>query len=332
MFGKTTDANRRLWFVRILAAIALVILAAPQKAHALSCSATVTDVDFGSPNLLSAGNTDTLATVTITCTAIPFLQVVKMCPSIDDGTGGWSGLLRLMKGPGNATLTYQLYQDASRTTPWGALTNPQLGTVPAIILSNISGTATATQTIYARLFGNQATSPPGSYSSSFAGAEAAFTYSPFLLTASSSCVGFVGTRVVYPEFDVIAAPAAGCNLTTANLTFPNTGVLNSSVSGQTTLGVGCTSQTPYSISLDNGGKGTSPTARRMVSAASDAVIYGLYRDSARTLAWGSAASGLGTSSVGTGTQQAFTVYGLVSAQTTPKPGTYTDRIVVTLTY
>jgi spore coat protein U-like protein len=62
------------------------------------------------------------------------------------------------------------------------------------------------------------------------------------------------------------------------------------------------------------------------------VTYGLYRDAARSLAWG-ATTGVNTASgTGTGTTQTLTVYGRVAPQTTPKAGTYTDTIVATVTY
>jgi len=116
------------------------------------------------------------------------------------------------------------------------------------------------------------------------------------------------------------------------MTFPNAGVLNHIVTGQTTLGVTCTNMTPYSVSLDNGQNGTAPTARHMKSPVGDLVTYGLYQDSVHTLPWGAASSGQGDSGTGLGTQQTYTVYGQVPVQTTPRPAIYTDMIVVTITY
>jgi spore coat protein U-like protein len=311
----------------------LLWLAVPTSAKALTCSATVTNVDFGAPNLLSSAPTDTLATITIICTALPAGTVVEMCPSIDDGTGGSSGQTRYMTGTGHKTsLAYGLYQDASHIVPWGSLANPQLGTVPPIILSSATGTATATRTLYARLLGGQAVAAAGSYQSDFEGAETPFTWAAFLSPPTNSCIGFIGTHVIHPEFDVIASPGPSCNLTTTDLPFPATGTLTNGVSGQATIGVICTTQAPYSISLGNGQNGTSPTARKMKSPSGQTVTYGLFRDNAHTLPWGSSASGQAVSGVGIGASEGFTVYGFVPAQTTPSSGTYSDQIVVTVTY
>jgi spore coat protein U-like protein len=104
------------------------------------------------------------------------------------------------------------------------------------------------------------------------------------------------------------------------------------VSGQTTLNATCTGQTPYFVALDNGLNGTSATARKMKSASSDLVTYGLYRDSARSLPWGTIATGQAQSGTGVGVAQVYTIYGQVPAQPTATAGTYTDRIVVTVTY
>jgi spore coat protein U-like protein len=84
--------------------------------------------------------------------------------------------------------------------------------------------------------------------------------------------------------------------------------------------------------LDNGQTGTAPTALKMKSASGDTVTYGLYRDSSRSQVWGSAASSQGITGTGTGANLAIPVYGQVPAQTTPRPGAYSDRIVATIAY
>jgi spore coat protein U-like protein len=323
----------RIIRICLVLASALLSLGVPTQAKALTCSATVTNVDFGGPNLLSSSPTDTLATITIMCTALPAGEVVQMCPSIGDGTGGASGQTRYMKGAGhNESLAYGLYQDASHIVPWGSVTNPQLGTVPPITLSSATGTATVTRTLYARLLGQQAVSPADHYRSGFEGEKAPFTWAPFLSAPTNSCTGFIGTHVTHPVFDVIASPGPSCSLTTTDLSFPATGTLTNGVSGQATIGVLCTSHAPYSISLGNGQNGTSPTARKMKSPSGETVTYGLFRDNAHALPWGSSASGQAISGVGIGSSEGFTVYGFVPAQTTPSSGTYSDQIVVTVTY
>lgn len=319
---------RLLWLALLFAAGAML---APNTARAQTCSASITDIDFGTVNPLSTSAVDALATLRITCTSIPRNAAVKICASISDGSGGSSGAVRLLRGPSSATMSYQLFQDANRTRGWGATDNNQLGTVPAFTLGNGTSTsATGATSIYARLFGGQSTAAPGSYVSSYTGAETAFTYAAYTSGATANCDGFAGTGVVRPTFDVSATPAAGCSITSTDLTFPTVGVLTSSVQAEASLGVTCTNRTTYSVTIDNGVTGTGPTTRRMTSAAGTAITYGLYRNSARTLPWGG--SGQTLSGTGTGTTQTTPVYGLVPAQATPAPVSYSDRVVVTVTY
>lgn len=67
--------------------------------------------------------------------------------------------------------------------------------------------------------------------------------------------------------------------------------------------------------------------------AGAAVVYGLYKDAGRSQPWGDGATpGSTVAGTGTGAAKGYTVYGRVPPQTTPTPGTYSDTVVVTVTY
>jgi len=307
----------------------LCFSAALPRAEAQTCSATISSVDFGSPDLLAGTPTDALATVTVSCTNIPLLTVVKMCPGIGAGSAGASGSARLLSN-GGKTLSYQLFQDAARSQGWGSLDNTQLGSVPAIILGNIlSGSGTATRTIYARLYADSSATA-GTYVSNFTGNQTAFSYSALLLGASTNCTGFVGNAIVRPEFTVTTSPQPSCTINATDLDFGVKGVLSTAITGQSSLGVTCTQGASWSVVLDGGAAGNS-AARKMASAAGDTVTYNLYRDAARTLVWGSSIAQQATGT-GTGASQNLPVYGSVPVQTTPRPGVYSDRVVATIRY
>lgn len=68
-----------------------------------------------------------------------------------------------------------------------------------------------------------------------------------------------------------------------------------------------------------------------MALGSQAVTYGLYKDAARSQPWGSAGTQLVTGS-GAGAAQNLPVYGRVLPQSTPPAGSYTDTVVVTVTY
>ncbi|WP_322965462.1 Csu type fimbrial protein [Sphingomonas fuzhouensis] len=306
---------------------AFVLFVMPGAARAQTCSATISTIDFGSPSLLSSGPVDVTGTITVSCTGIPLLSVVKICPGIGAGSGGTDGSGRLMTGTAGS-LRYQLYQDTARSMAWGALDNPVLGSVPPIIISNLlNGAGSATRTIYARLFGGQATAVPGAYRSSFIGNATLFSYGAELLGTSSNCTGFAGSASIRPTFEVIASPAKGCNVAATPLTFPTTGVLSRSVTAQSELSLTCTNQTPYALRLDTGRNADASGTRRMRGPSGSFIAYSLFRDAALSSTWDS-----GLQASGTGTARGLAIYGRVAAQPTPAPGLYTDTVVVTVTY
>ena len=122
------------------------------------------------------------------------------------------------------------------------------------------------------------------------------------------------------------------NVSATTVNFGSQGILSSNKDAQGTLTVQCSSTLPYTVSLDGGSSSaTDPTLRKMTFSGSN-ITYGLYRDAARSLPWGNTVGVNTTSGTGTGLSQAQTVYGRVAAQTTPKPGAYSDTIVVTVGY
>lgn len=319
-------------FILVLV-LAMAAGGAPQIARAQSCSARVTDIDFGAPNLLSADWSDAVGTATFTCTRIPLLTVVKICPSLGGGSAGSNGGMRLLRASTGNTIAYQLYQDPSRTQGWGALNEPELGSVPAILLSGglFGGTATTSVPLYARLFGGQSTARPGAYLSTFAGGDVTFSYTPSLLGASADCTGFVGHRGMRPEFHVAAQTQPYCQITTQDLDFGSAGVLSSALLAQAPLRVACTLSTPYTVALDGGQTNAAAASRRMTGPSGDTVTYGLYRDAVHSQPWGGAASNR-VAGTGTGAQHTHLVYGRVPPQATPRPGVYSDRVRVTVSY
>lgn len=135
-------------------------------------------------------------------------------------------------------------------------------------------------------------------------------------------------------FDVTITIAADCDITsTQNMNFGTSGVLTAPVDQTAVLGVTCTIGTPYTVGLSAGtAVGATIATRGMTSLAGDIINYKLFRDSARLLNWGITPAVDTVASIGVGTQQNFTVYGRVLAQTTPAIGVYTDTITATVTF
>jgi spore coat protein U-like protein len=313
-----------------LGLILLVVFSAPRSGHAQSCSFSVTTINFGIVDVLSGAPADATGTVNITCSGSSSGANMRICLNINAGSGGATSGIRHLRDSGNRALNYNLYQNASRTVPWGSVQQTALGNPVAVNLTLPSGggSASTTRTIYARILAGQQTARAGLYGSTFSGTQIRFNYRTY--TGSPPSCTTVTQNATRPTFTVLAAVQENCLVTAQNINFGTHGVLSAQVDATGGLGVTCSSGASYTIGLNNGLTGTGPTARRMTLGA-QAVIYGLYKNAARTQPWGNSGAQLVTGT-GAGTLQTLTVYGRVPAQATPPAGTYTDTVVVTVTY
>ncbi len=131
------------------------------------------------------------------------------------------------------------------------------------------------------------------------------------------------------------------NVQGATLNFGSHGLISSDViastaaNGNGAVQVQCTAGATYAIALDAGQNAVTAgdvNTRRMANAAKNNFIhYQLYRDSNRTLVWGTA-SGSTVSDIADGTVKSYQVFGTVPHQTTPAAGSYNDSVTVTVTY
>lgn len=141
------------------------------------------------------------------------------------------------------------------------------------------------------------------------------------LSAGESLAATTGTT-----FSVTATVAATCVVSASDLDFgaydPSAGNHDST----TTVSVTCTNGTAYSVDLDNGSNYV--TGRRMTDGLLHYLAYDLYSDSSHLIAWNTG----GAASSGTGSAQAYTVYGRISGGQYVTPASYTDTITVTVNY
>jgi spore coat protein U-like protein len=292
--------------------------------HAQSCNFSVTDVVFGSVDVTMGSAVDTTATVAVDCTS---LLPVRVCVNLGAGGGGATDSANRFMKSGADTLRYGLFTDAGRTSPWGSNLWAGGGANSVDIVFGIGGGST-TRTIYGRVYSGQATVPSGSYLSAFSSLDASINYG--LLSILLDCGILVTTETT--TFNVTADVPSTCRVSANDLDFGTVGTLVSAHDGSTTLAPVCTNGTTYQVGLDGGlSLATDPTQRKMTKGV-EFVLYGLYRDAARTQPFGNT---IGTDTLpgtGTGLAQSVPVYGRISAQSTPSPGPYSDTVVVTLTY
>lgn len=296
-------------------------------ARAQTCNFSVSNVSFGAVDVTANAPVDATATVSITCTAL-LSVALRVCVNLGAGSGSASSAAsRFMKSGAN-TLTYGLFADAARTTPWGSNFWAGGGAGPVIVdFPLFIGTSTQTRTLYGRVYSGQQTAPAGSYLSSFSSTDAEIQYG---LLSLVSCGLLTSTATT--SFNVTANVPTTCSIATNDLNFGTVGVLAANTDASTALSPVCTNGTAYNVGLNGGLSGaTDPTQRKMTQGP-QFVTYGLYRDSARSLPWGNTIGTNTLSGIGTGFSQTLTVFGRIPPQTTPSPGTYNDTIVVTLTY
>ncbi|KIP99639.1 hypothetical protein RU07_18685 [Agrobacterium tumefaciens] len=302
-------------------------LVAPAQAQV--CNVSMSNINFGAVNLLSGAAVDNTGTASINCANLLNISTnVRICLSIDSGAGGMTGGVRTMAG-GSNMLQYQLYQDASRTIPWGTANHNLLGAPrPLDFLLLPLTTLATTRTVYARVLPNQQTVPGGAYSSAFSSAHARVTWAPYTLIAPS-CAS-ITQNPSSAAFNILSFVDRTCSVSAQTLSFGSHGLLKSQIDSASQIAVNCTAGLPFSISLNGGLANAAPVARKMTNG-SHSITYGLFRDAARSQLWG-AVSNLLAGGTGNGLIQNLTVYGRVPPQTTPPAGTYTDTVVVTVTY
>ncbi|HJW42556.1 MAG TPA: spore coat U domain-containing protein [Rhizomicrobium sp.] len=126
---------------------------------------------------------------------------------------------------------------------------------------------------------------------------------------------------------------ASCQVLSSNtLAFGTQGVLASNTNTSATFTVQCTNSTTYNVGLDAGTTTGGSTTTRLMANGANTVSYKMYSDSGHTTNWGNTVGTDTVSGTGNGAQQTLTVYGVVPAQSTPAPATYSDTVTVTVTY
>ncbi len=303
-----------------------------ESAAAQSCSFSNTGVDFGNVNLTSGGFQSATGTFTASCSGTRG-QTVRVCANFNAGSGGVaaSGDPRYLL-QGATRLSYNLFKSNGVGQVWGSYTWSPAPRPPAISVTlAANGTGSVSTTIYGRLYNSQTTIPTGTFTSLFSGTHTQIDYG---YAASFNCSATLSSRVQNVPFIVRATNNSACTVVTTALDFGSQTDLTAAYDAANSIGVTCTAGTVYEVGLNGGLSGAAdPTQRRMTNAATPLyVTYGVYRDAARTQPWGNTPGSNTMSATGTGSAQTLTGYGRVPAQTTPNALTYTDTVVVTVTY
>jgi|CXWL01.1.fsa_nt_gi spore coat protein U-like protein len=136
------------------------------------------------------------------------------------------------------------------------------------------------------------------------------------------------------SFEVTATVLASCDVVASDLTFGDYDpIAGSDLDAETTLSVTCTNGTSYQVGMSLGsGSGATMAQRRMTkSGGSQTLAYVLYQDSLRSVLWGDTGADR-QAGTGDGTSDLIHVYGRVPMQQAAPSGSYSDTIVVTVSW
>jgi len=310
---------------RCLALALLFVLALLRPAAAADCTATISDIDFGTVSLRAGAVNQTTGSVTVECRGGLLGGVVDpvgVCLTFGGGSAsdGGSPPRRYMTGADGSLLEYQLRPRANGSAG---------GTLGTLFLSVpvLAGRGSTTVPIYADILARSPALPTGPYAASFSGANGV------TMKAGVVSCDLLATEQPVAGFAVRADVASSCEVTTGALDFGTIGAaLGAPVDASAAIDVRCTSGTPYRVTLGagTGPAVTGPAARQMRNLGAT-LRYGLFLDPARSQPWGES---LGESRAGTGSgaAQRYTVFGRIFGNQQAEVGVYSDAVVVTIAY
>ncbi len=313
--------------ISAIAALALPLAAVPALAAPnASCTLAGPTINLCNVSPLGTAQAFGSGTATVKCTAHTVATTVAACLSIGTGTGGLSTTNRTL-AKGASHMPVAISEVANGTQIGNGTSYPLAGP----LTFSLAAHASATQTIpIVAGFTPPVSLPPGTYTSRFATTNFRLYYAA-PAGAGTGAAALGGGGIANGALNLRAVVVKSCSVTAGTLNFGATGFLATALAATAQVSVTCNTKLTTKIALNNGGYGSGPTTRAMAFGA-NRVTYGIYRDAAHSLAWGSnTGSNTVSLTVPAGTASA-TAYGLVPVQASVPPGTYTDVVGITVTY
>ena len=315
---------------------------------AQTCTATMTDMNFGNVEVALNPDVGTTGDLLISCSGANPNQQLRFCLHLCEGSGGMDTSDANPRYMNNSSgLQYNLFRDIAFTQIWGARetagntfcasgawTNKNL-VLALSPFADASGNFNTTLTVYGRVPSGQTTMPVGSYSSFFT--ATANSQSRFVLAYRNCCLACntqAGFQTTSAPFTVSATVVPSCSVSTTDLDFGTDSLLAGNIDRTSTVSVTCGTGQAYSVRLSQGTTpgGTTTTRLMKHASTSDTIPYQLFSDAGHSQNWGNSA-GNDVDGAGTGSPVNHTVYGRVPAQAVaPRAGAYSDTITVTVVY
>ena len=332
------NCSLRSWHALTLLLVCALLGWLPKSEAAdVVCTATMTNVDFGSVDLINSTGLTTSATLTYNCTNNnPSNQTyARVCFDAGDGveSSGYANP-RVMKDSAGNMLQFQLFQGSGFTTVWGSQFSSTTSSPYFVdLVFAKGGTVTGSVSFQGRLVAGQTNVPPGSYQDQFTGNYTAITVNENAGIPPTTCSS---TATSTFPFSAKAVVSKSCIVTATNLDFGSQNFTANNVAAAVNgaVTVTCSNSTPYTVGLSPNSTGSTVGAGTMAGTGgnTDKVPYQLYANAGLTSVWGNISGTNTIAGVGTGAAQpALPVYGkLPSANFTPD--TYRDTVTVNVVY
>lgn len=331
----------RSFFLGTLPAIGvlLVSMLASAPAHAvLTCTAAMTDVNFGSVNPLSS-QADAVASLTYNCSKNDGgTDSAMVCFHIGEPLGRqWNPRLMLS---GSNTLQFQLYQDPGRSVIWGSYgfgsATPAAVQFTLVGSSGAGSRTSGTIPLYGRVVGGQTGAIPGNYTDVYQQVDTAISINAVTgSTPPSTCPStYQGS---YFPFTVSASVTKQCVVNAvSDVDLGTVPASATNVANNGNISITCSNTTPYYVGLRPSNNSTVGAGVMSAPAGNtDKVPYQLYQNAGMTTLWGNTATassaGNGVAGTGNGSPQSITVYAKTPTADF-QPDTYTDTVVVNVNY
>ena len=162
------------------------------------------------------------------------------------------------------------------------------------------------------------------------------TFQPALSAAARSLAGMRKGKALAPwaialALALTAQHGHACSLNVTGVSFGSYDVFsNAALDSTGNIDVNCPSGVGYSIALSEGG---GRHAQRVMNSGGNRLNYNLYTEANRGVVWGDATSGTArVSGTGIGMSVNHAVYGRIPARQNVHAGSYSDIIIVALTF
>jgi len=319
----------------LLALCAFFLTTAPARAQ-ISCTASMSALNFGSVNPLVSYTTST-ATLTYNCTNADSKKThsARLCFSIGEPAGGQL-MPRLMSSGATNKLQFQMYQDSAYATPWtsqlgGSPTSPYQVTLTLAKSASMNSSAT----LYGQVLAGQNTAIPGSYVDDYASSDTALRINDVSGNTAPSTCGNTG-NITFP-FTVSATVTKQCVVNAvSDVDLGTVPASATNVANNGNISITCSNTTPYYVGLRPSNNSTVGAGLMSAPAGNtDKVPYQLYQNAGMTTLWGNTATassaGNGVAGSGTGVAKSHTVY-VRAPSADYQPDSYSDTVTVVVNY